>query len=119
MSDRPSFYFDSENSWEALGEGIFRKICGYDEKIMLVKVRFEVGAIGPLHEHYHSQVTYVESGVFEASINGVTQVLKAGDSFYAKPHHVHGVLCIEAGVLVDVFSPMREDIIDGSDPLRK
>ena len=113
MTDKPLFYLDNETLWDDLGEGVSRKICGYDDKIMLVKVKFEAGAIGQLHEHYHSQVTYVDSGVFETSINGVKQALKAGDSFYAKPHHIHGVLCIEAGILVDVFSPMREDFIGG------
>ena len=113
MPDSTPFYFDNETPWEDLGNGVSRKICGYDDKIMLVKVKFEVGAIGPLHEHYRSQVTYVESGVFEASINGVKQVLKAGDSFYAQPHAIHGVSCIEAGILVDVFSPVREDFIGG------
>jgi quercetin dioxygenase-like cupin family protein len=111
MAQESIFQIDSETSWEDLGDGVSRKICGYDDKIMLVKVKFEVGAIGPLHEHYHSQVTYVASGVFEASINGTKQVLETGDSFYAKPHHIHGVLCLEAGVLIDIFSPMRADFI--------
>ena len=111
MPDSTPFYVDNETPWEDLGNGVSRKICGYDDKIMLVKVKFEAGAIGQLHEHYHSQVTYVDSGVFEASINGNKQILKAGDSFYARPHHIHGVLCIEAGILIDVFSPMREDFI--------
>ncbi|MES2875212.1 MAG: cupin domain-containing protein [Bacteroidota bacterium] len=112
MLDSTPFYIDNETHWEDLGEGVSRKICGYDDRIMLVKVRFEAGAIGPLHEHYHSQVTYVDSGIFEVSINGDNQVLKAGDSFYAKPNHIHGVLCMEAGVLIDVFSPMRSDFIE-------
>lgn len=111
MLDSTPFYIDNETHWEDLGEGVSRKICGYDDRIMLVKVRFEVGAIGPLHEHYHSQVTYVDSGIFEVSINGDKQVLKAGDSFHAKPNNIHGVLCMEAGVLIDVFSPMRSDFI--------
>ena len=41
------------------------------------------------------------------------QILKAGDSFYARPHAIHGVLCLEAGMLVDVFSPVRGDFIGG------
>ena len=113
MPDSTPFYVDNETPWEDLGNGVSRKICGYDDNIMLVKVKFEVGAIGQLHEHYHSQVTYVDSGVFEANINGNKQILKAGDSFYARPHVIHGVLCLEAGVLVDVFSPMRADFIGG------
>ncbi len=111
MPDTPLFYINDETAWEDLGDGVARKICGYDDKIMLVKVKFEVGAVGPLHEHHHSQVTYVASGVFEASIDGNKHILKAGDSFYAKPHNVHGVLCIEAGILIDIFSPMRADFI--------
>lgn len=107
----PVFYHDNESAWEDLGEGVSRKICGYDDKIMLVKVRFEAGSIGPLHEHFHSQVTYVDSGLFEASINGEKHMLKKGDSFYAQPHHIHGVLCIEPGVLVDIFSPKRDDFL--------
>ena len=47
--------------WETVGEGVKRKIMGYDDKIMLVKVHFDEGGIGQMHEHYHSQVTYVES----------------------------------------------------------
>ncbi|SKB37470.1 cupin domain-containing protein [Daejeonella lutea] len=111
MSNTPLFYRDNDSRWEDLGDGVSRKISGYDDKIMLVKVKFEVGAIGPLHNHYHSQVTYVASGVFEVTIDGNKEVLSAGDSFYAPPNDIHGVLCIEAGVLVDVFSPMREDFL--------
>ncbi|MEJ7692222.1 cupin domain-containing protein [Daejeonella sp.] len=111
MPDTPLFYLDNETDWEDLGDGVTRKICGYDDKIMLVKVKFEAGAIGSLHKHYHSQVTYVASGAFKASIDGSKQILRAGDCFYAPPNDIHGVLCTEAGVLVDVFSPMRADFI--------
>ena len=97
--------------WETVGEGLKRKIMGYDDKIMLVKVHFEVGAIGQMHEHYHSQVTYVESGSFDVTIDGVTKTLKRGDSFYIPPHKMHGAVCTEAGVLIDVFSPIREDFM--------
>jgi unsaturated pyranuronate lyase len=111
MSETPLFYIESDSPWEDLGQGVSRQICGYDEKIMLVKVKFEAGAIGPLHHHPHSQVTYVASGMFEASIDGHKELIKPGHSFYAPPNKIHGVLCIEPGVLVDVFSPMRADFV--------
>ena len=79
--------------WEVVGEGLKRKIMGYDDKIMLVKVHFEVGAIGQMHEHYHSQVTYVESGSFDVTIDGKTQTLNGGDTFYIPPHVLHGAIC--------------------------
>ncbi len=97
--------------WESVGESVKRKIMGYDDKIMLVNVHFEKGGIGTIHEHYHSQVTYVESGVFEVTIDGVTKRLEKGDVFYIPPHELHGAVCLEAGQLIDVFSPIRDDFM--------
>jgi quercetin dioxygenase-like cupin family protein len=97
--------------WETVGEGVQRKIMAYDDKLMLVKVKFDTGGIGTLHQHYHSQISHVESGVFEVEIDGEKKVLKAGDAFYIPSNVMHGAVCMEAGVLIDVFSPMREDFI--------
>ena len=105
------FLIGDEIEWEVVGEGVKRKILGYDDKIMLVNVHFETGGIGTLHEHYHSQVTYIASGQFEFTIGGETKLLKGGDSFYVPPHVVHGCVCVETGLLIDVFSPMREDFM--------
>jgi quercetin dioxygenase-like cupin family protein len=91
--------------------GVSRKIMAYDDKLMLVKVNFEKGGIGTLHHHPHSQISHVESGVFEVEIDGQKKVLNSGDAFYIPPNVVHGAVCLEAGVLIDVFSPMREDFI--------
>ena len=106
------FISGNELEWETVGEGVKRKIMGYDDKIMLVKVYFDEGGIGVMHEHYHSQVTYVESGEFQVTIDGKTQSLTGGDCFYIPPHALHGALCTKAGVLIDVFSPIREDFME-------
>ncbi len=105
------FIKDEEFEWEVVGEGIKRKIMGYDDTIMMVNVLFEKGAVGTLHQHYHSQVTNVAKGAFEVTINNVTKVMTAGDCFYIPPHVIHGVLCLEDGLLIDVFSPIREDFM--------
>ena len=105
------FQIDEETTWEDLGNGIKRKVFGYDDSIMLVKAKFEAEAVGVLHEHYHAQVTYVESGVFEMSIGNEKKIIKKGDGFYAPPHEIHGCVCIEPGILIDVFSPHREDFL--------
>ncbi len=97
--------------WQQMAEGVRRKILTYDEKIMLVRVEFEKGGVGTLHQHYHVQVTNVESGVFEIEISGIKKVLHAGDVFHVASNEWHGAVCIEAGVLIDVFTPMREDFI--------
>ncbi|MEM7485510.1 MAG: cupin domain-containing protein [Bacteroidota bacterium] len=108
------FLFGSEIPWEKVGEGVERQIMGYDDKIMLVNVKFDKGGIGPMHEHYHSQVTYVVSGSFELTIGDETKILNGGDSFYIPPHVMHGAICLEDGFLIDVFSPIREDFMQNS-----
>ena len=105
------FLLGEELPWEEVGPGLSRQIMGFDDKIMLVKVRFEPGAVGQLHEHHHSQVTYVESGEFEMTIGEEVRTLRGGDSFYIPPHVMHGCVCKARGVLLDVFSPHREDFL--------
>ena len=105
------FIKDSDLAWEQVGDGVRRKIMAYDNQIMLVKAEFAQGGIGPLHNHFHSQVTYVESGVFEVSIGEETKTLRTGDAFYIPPHVPHGAVALEGGVLVDVFSPIREEFM--------
>lgn len=111
MKASKEFIFGQELPWEEVGPGLKRQIMGYDDKIMLVKVDFQPGAVGQLHEHYHSQVTYVESGTFEMTIGDETKTIRGGDSYYIPPHVMHGCVCVEAGVLIDVFSPHREDFM--------
>ena len=105
------FIENDDIAWEIVSEGLRRKIMSYDERVMMVKVEFETGAVGTLHQHYHTQISHVESGMFEVEINGERKVLKAGDAFYIPPNIIHGAVCLEAGVLIDIFSPMREDFI--------
>lgn len=105
------FIEDRDIPWEQVDTGVKRKIMGYDEKLMVVKVQFDKGGIGTLHQHYHSQITHIESGTFEVEIGAEKKILTAGDAFYIPPNVVHGAVCLEAGVLIDIFSPMREDFI--------
>lgn len=98
---------------EQLGDGISRQILGYNDQIMMVKVIFSAGSEGYLHHHFHSQVTYVESGEFEVTVAGETKTMVAGDSYFMPPNVEHGAVCKRAGVLIDVFSPVREDFLEG------
>lgn len=111
MIESELFQIEQDIPWEEAGEGVVRQVYGYNDQIMLVKAKFEAGAVGSLHQHYHSQVTYVESGVFEMTIGKDKKVIKKGDGYYVPPHVMHGCTCIEAGMLIDVFSPHREDFL--------
>lgn len=105
------FQFENEMKWQDLGGGVQRQIMGYNDNIMMVKVKFETGAVGAPHVHSHSQVTYVASGVFKFMTDGETQIVRAGDGVYMKPDTMHGCECLEAGILIDTFNPLREDFL--------
>ncbi len=100
--------------WEELGGGVSRKFLGYDNQIMMVLVKFEKGALGSPHQHFHTQTTYCVAGKFEFEIDGEKQVVKAGDGVYIKPNLLHSAVCLEEGILIDTFSPVREEFLDGS-----
>ncbi len=110
------FIENKEVPWEATAPGIKRKIMSYDERLMVVKVEFEKGAVGTLHQHYHSQITHLEKGAFEVEIGDEKKILRAGDAFYIPPNVMHGAVCLEPGVLIDIFSPMREDFVTSQQP---
>jgi len=105
------FQIERELEWQHPSPGIERQIMGYDGQLMMVKVKFEQGAIGTPHTHYHSQATYVASGRFELTIGDRKQILEAGDGYYVEPDVEHGCVCLEAGILIDTFSPMRQDFL--------
>ncbi len=100
--------------WEELGGGVSRKFLGYDNQIMMVKVKFEKGAKGAPHQHFHTQATYCIKGKFEFEIDGEKQIVSAGDGVYIEPNLMHSAVCLEEGMLIDVFSPVREDFLSGS-----
>lgn len=111
MAERKVFFENKSNNWEIIDKNIERQIVGYDQSVMMVNVRFKKGGIGAMHHHIHSQVTHIAEGKFEVTINKKTKLLQKGDSFYVAPNLEHGVVCLEDGLLIDVFSPMREDFI--------
>ena len=96
---------------EDLGGGISRQMMAYGPDLMVCRVLFESGAVGAVHSHFHSQATYIESGRFMVEIDGEKQELGAGDCSYINPDLDHGVVCIEGGVLIDIFNPAREDFL--------
>lgn len=91
--------------------GVTRKVLAYSEELMMCEITFEEGAHGNVHSHGHLQITYIAEGSFEFTIDGETQVVNKGDSVYMPSNAVHGVLCLKAGKLVDVFNPMRKDFV--------
>lgn len=103
--------FHNEANAIECAEGVVRRVLAYSDDLMCVENTFETGAIGSLHSHPHTQITYVVEGVFEFTIDGVTKVVKKGDTMLKQNSVVHGCKCLEKGILLDIFNPMREDFV--------
>jgi quercetin dioxygenase-like cupin family protein len=106
------FLFANETEIEDIGGGLKRQMLGFNHELMAVKIWFDKGAEGYVHKHRHSQVTYVEAGEFHFNIGGVTKILKTGDSCLIPPHVEHGAVSPTGGILIDTFSPAREDFVE-------
>ncbi len=109
-NDRWVFHADTVP--QSGGQGVERRVLAYSDDLMCVENTFEKGAVGSLHSHPHTQVTYVVSGAFEFEIDGVKKVVRAGDSMLKTDGVVHGCVCLETGKLLDIFNPYRKDFVD-------
>jgi quercetin dioxygenase-like cupin family protein len=100
-----------EGEWTDLGAGAKRRVRVSLPELMMVEFAFEKGAVGPPHSHPHIQCSYVEEGRFEVSVGGHSRQLAQGGSFIVPPDVTHGVVALEKGRLVDVFTPRRDDFL--------
>jgi quercetin dioxygenase-like cupin family protein len=105
------YILNSETPVEDLGDGVTRQLLGYNDQLMMVKVSFLKGAVGTLHTHEHTQSTYCASGVFKFTIGDETRTVGEGDATYIPPGVLHGVVCLQEGVLIDSFHPVRLDFL--------
>ena len=94
-----------------ISNGVEKRVLAYSKDAMAVENRFAKGAVGALHHHPHTQVTYVASGRFEFTIGDEKKIVSAGDTLLKTDGIEHGCVCLEEGVLVDFFTPYREDFV--------
>ena len=94
-----------------LGGGNTRRILAWNDQLMAVEVGFDKGTVGADHTHPHTQCSYVLSGKFSYSVEGEAVELNPGDSIIVPSGLVHGTVCLEAGTLLDIFTPCREDFL--------
>ena len=111
MSDQKLFAQANESPAIELAPGNTRRVLIHTPELMQVEFGFDKGAVGALHSHPHIQVSYVAEGSFEVTIDGKTEVVGAGGSFIVPTGLVHGVVALEKGRLIDVFTPMRQDFV--------
>ena len=91
--------------------GVIRKVLAYCDAMMCVENFFETNAEGAMHNHPHTQITYVAEGRFRFTIGDEVKEVSKGDSLCKRNGVRHGCVCLEKGTLLDFFSPMREDFV--------
>ena len=90
---------------EVCGKGVKRRILAYSKDAMCVENTFETGGVGAMHCHPHTQVTYIVSGRYRFTRWAPADTLLKQDGV------MHGCVCLEGGVMLDFFTPMREDFV--------
>ena len=78
---------------------------------MNVEVHFEKGGVGAMHTHVHEQTTYCVKGKVEFTLDGAKYLLEEGDSLYMPSNSLHGCVALEDTLLLDVFTPERDDFL--------
>ena len=105
------FVFSKDKELTDLGGGVSRRVLSYADELMSVEVHFEKGAVGAMHTHTHSQISYVIEGRFLATLGNEERMIEKGDTYYTDPNLPHGVVCLEKGILLDIFTPKRDDFL--------
>ena len=89
--------------------GVTRRTLSISERMMLIDVVLEKGAVVPLHNHPHEQIGYLASGRVLFELGDERRELGPGDSWLVPPNVPHQVTALERSLAIDVFSPPRED----------
>ena len=89
--------------------GLIRKTLVESQSMMICEFTFDAHVEIPIHSHPHEQVGYLVAGHVEMTIDGKKTELMKGDSYCAPSNVPHGAFTLEPSVIVDTFSPPRED----------
>lgn len=106
------FTFGEQVVSELTEEGVTRKVLSHGGSLMMTEVTFKKDAIGSIHSHPHEQISYIIHGSFEFNLGGDIQKVVKGDSIYIPSEVRHGVKALEEdSVILDVFTPQREEFL--------
>lgn len=95
-----------------VAKGIKRQMV-VGENVMVCRFTFDPFVVTDVHSHPHEQVTLVVKGKVRFTIDGLTVIVAPGDVLHFPPHNEHGATMLdEEVVLIDIFSPIREDFLD-------
>lgn len=99
---------------EAVSQGVVRQMV-YGERLMICRLTITPGTATTPHEHVHEQMTIVEKGRVRFVVGSEERVFGPGDVLLFPSHCWHGATMLdEEVVLIDIFSPIREDFLSSA-----
>ncbi|MGB8951749.1 MAG: cupin domain-containing protein [Candidatus Aminicenantales bacterium] len=105
------FYKKSQSGYKTAREGVHFKTLAFGEKTHLTEFHLEKGSIIPMHTHFHEQTGYLVSGHMKFVIAGERFDAQPGDGWNISGNIEHGVEVLEDSVVIEIFSPAREDYL--------
>jgi quercetin dioxygenase-like cupin family protein len=100
-----------EGSFVEMAPGIQRRTMTNGDNTVTCEFRFEKGAVVPKHSHIFEQTGFLISGKLIFNIDGHEHEINPGDSWCIKGNVDHSAQVQEETVLVEIFSPVREDYL--------
>jgi quercetin dioxygenase-like cupin family protein len=92
-------------------KGVDFDVLAVGKNSMVTRMNFKLGDKVPFHSHPNEQSGYIIMGKYELKIHEESHILIAGDS-YSIPENVdHSLEVIEAGTIIDFFTPPRQDYL--------
>lgn len=98
-------------TYRTLFTGVELSTCVYGEKTLMAQFNLQPGAAIPVHAHPYEQTGILLSGRIVLHFNGVDHAAGPGDSWCIAAGLPHSARAIESAVVVEVFSPPREDYL--------
>jgi quercetin dioxygenase-like cupin family protein len=89
--------------------GLIRRTLVSGDKLMICRFDLDRGVEIPSHSHPHDQAGYVVLGKIRIIVDGKSCDLGPGDSYSASSGVLHSAIALEPSVVVDTFSPPRDD----------
>jgi quercetin dioxygenase-like cupin family protein len=101
----------NKNPWIDIAPGIRRQTVTHGPAMYQQIAKLDAGSRMPEHHHPHEQIVYILSGRMKLIVAGVPHEMAVGDSFYLASESPHAVDTIEDTLVLDTFSPPREDYL--------
>jgi len=91
--------------------GVDFVVLSHGRESMITKMLYKNDNIVPMHKHPNEQSGYVISGKYRIKFNDKDEIIKKGDSYTIPRDTLHSIEIIEAGEILDCFSPPRQDYL--------